>query len=308
VPEWSAIHHQCWAAPTSFGICRGHQLSSHVERPDDRLALIDLGMVGCLSHTVQEQLFRLMLAIVDGRGDDAATVVISTGEKLETFGEAHMRRMVADLVGTYKNASAKELNVGRVMLDMARTGSRFGVRMPAELALLGKTLLNLHAIGRILDADFDVNRSMRRNATSLMRRRMLKIATPTHALASVLELRNFAQHLPDRLNRILEALAANDVRLKVEVIDHGAIIDGLQKVANRIALGLVLAALIVGAAMLMQVPTSFTMFGYPGLAMLLFLGAAGGGICLAWTIVAGDVRRTRLHGFATRTKWHVRAR
>ena len=110
-----------------------------------------------------------------------------------------------------------------------------------------------------------------------------------------LRIRDFAQHFPARLNRILEALATNDLRLKVEVIDHGSIIDGLQKVANRIALGLVLAALIVGAAMLMQVPTAFTMFGYPGLAILLFLGAAAGGIGLAWTIVVGDARKTRLH-------------
>ena len=85
-------------------------------------------------------------------------------------------------------------------------------------------------------------------------------------------------------------MAGNDLRLKIEVIDHGSIIDGFQKVANRIALGLVLAALIVGAAMLMRVPTPFTILGYPGLAMLLFLAAAGGGFWMAWTILAGDVK------------------
>jgi hypothetical protein len=106
--------------------------------------------------------------------------------------------------------------------------------------------------------------------------------------------RDFAEQLPGRMNRILDALAANDLRLKIEVIDHGSIIDGFQKVANRIALGLVLAALIVGAAMLMRVQTPFTILGYPGLAMLLFLAAAGGGFWMAWTILAGDVRtRTR---------------
>jgi hypothetical protein len=82
------------------------------------------------------------------------------------------------------------------------------------------------------------------------------------------------------------------LRLKVEVIDHGSIIDGLQKVANRIALGAILAALIIGAAMAMRVPTQFTIFGYPGIAMLLFLAAVGGGCWMAWTILAGDVRRT----------------
>jgi hypothetical protein len=55
----------------------------------------------------------------------------------------------------------------------------------------------------------------------------------------------------------------------------------------------VLAALIVGAAMLMRVPTTMTIFGYPGLAMLLFLAAAAGGFWMAWTILAGDVRKTR---------------
>ena len=78
------------------------------------------------------------------------------------------------------------------------------------------------------------------------------------------------------------------MKLNVEVIDEGAVIHGLQKVANRITLGLVLAALIVGAAMLMQVPTTFRLFGYPGLAMLFFLVAAGGGLWLAVTILRSD--------------------
>ncbi len=261
--------------------------------PDRRLALVDLGMVGRLSGTVQEQLFRLMLAIADGRGDEAAAVVIALGERLEGFEDAPMRRMVGELVTSYHDRSARELNIGRAMLDMGRSASRFGLRMPAELPLLGKTLLNLHEIGRVLDSDFDVNGSMRTHATSLMRRRMMKGTSPTHLLSSALEVRDFVERLPERANRILDALAANDLRLKVEVIDHGSILDGFQKVANRIALGLVLAALIVGAAMLMRVQTTFTVFGYPGLAMLLFLAAAAGGFWMAWTILAGDARRIK---------------
>ena len=258
--------------------------------PDRRLALVDLGMVGRLSATLQEQLFRMMLAISDGRGDEAASVIISLGEKRDDFDEMQMRRVIADLVARNHKLSAKELNVGRVMLDMARTGNQNGLRLPPELALLGKALLNLDEIGRVLNPDFDVNASMQRNATALMRRRMLKSASPANMFASMLEVRDFAERLPGRVNRILDALSGNDLRLKIEVIDHGSIIDGFQKVANRIALGLVLAALIVGAAMLMQVQTRFTILGYPGLAMLLFLAAAGGGFWMAWTILAGDVR------------------
>ena len=262
--------------------------------PDHRLALIDLGMVGRLSTTMQERLFRLMLAISEARGDDAASIVMTSGEKSEDFDEMQMRRIIIEMVGRYRNTAAKELNVGRVMLEMARAATQHGLRMPPELALLGKTLLNLDEIGRHLDPDFDVNASMRRNATRVMQRRMLNSATPANVFSTALEVRDFAERMPGRMNRILDALAANDLRLKIEVIDHGSIIDGFQKVANRIALGLVLAALIVGAAMLMRVQTPFTILGYPGLAMLLFLAAAGGGFWMAWTILAGDVKtRTR---------------
>ncbi len=261
--------------------------------PDRRIALIDLGMIGRISGNLQEQLFKLILAIGEGRGEDAANVLISLGERREDFNESEMRRAIAALVGRFHHLTMREMNVGRVMLEMSRSGSEHGLKIPPDLALLGKTLLHLDEVGRVLDPEFEVNASIARNSSTLMRRRMLKSVTPANIFSAAMDVREFAERLPARVNRILDALAANDLRFKVEVIDQGSIIEGLQKVANRIALGLVLAALIVGAAMLMRVPTRLTIFGYPWLAMLLFLTAAAGGFWMAWTIIAGDVRKTR---------------
>jgi ubiquinone biosynthesis protein len=261
--------------------------------PDRRIALIDLGMVGRISGQTQEQLIKLILAISEGRADDAADVLIAIGERREDFHEMDMRRAIADLIGRFHRLTMREMNVGRVMLEMSRSGAEHGMKMPPELALLGKTLLQLDEVGRVLDPGFDVNATLRRNASSVMRRRMLKSATPANIFSAAMDIREFAERLPGRVNKILDSLVANDLRFKVEVIDQGSIIEGLQKVANRIALGLVLAALIVGAAMLMRVPTRLTVFGYPWIAMLLFLTAAAGGFWMAWTILAGDVRKTR---------------
>lgn len=261
--------------------------------PDHRLALLDVGMVGRLSSIVQEQLIKLVLAIAEGRGDEAASATISLSERREDFDEPAMRRAVVELVVRYHHASLKDLNVGQVVMEMVRSGSRHGLKMSPDLALLGRALLNLDHIGRVLAPDFDVNASIRRNANTLVRRRMLKSVTPSSLFASALEVRDFAERLPGRVNRILDAIACNDLRVNVELIDRGSIIEGLQKVANRIALGLVLASLIIGAAMLMRVPTAFTLFGYPGLAMLLFLAAAGRGGWMALTILMSDVKRTK---------------
>jgi len=204
-----------------------------------------------------------------------------------------MRRAIADMVGRFHRLTTREMNVGRVMLEISRRGAQHGLKIPPDLTLLGKTLLHLDEVGRVLDPQFDVNAALRRHASSVMRRKMLKSATPANLFSAAMDVREFAERLPSRVNKIVDSLAANDLRFKVEVIDQGSIIDGLQKVANRIALGLVLAALIVGAAMLMRVPTSLTILGYPWLAMLLFLAAAAGGFWMIWTILAGDVRKTR---------------
>jgi hypothetical protein len=117
---------------------------------------------------------------------------------------------------------------------------------------------------------------------------MRQSMSASNLFTAAIETREFLEQLPARVNKVLDAVVNNELKLNIEVIDEGAVIHGLQKVANRITLGLVLAALIVGAAMLMQVPTNFRLFGYPGLAMLFFLVAAGGGLWLAFTILRSD--------------------
>ena len=136
--------------------------------------------------------------------------------------------------------------------------------------------------------DFDVQRSIRNNPTSLMQERMQRSLSVAGTFGALLELKQFLEALPGRLNRVLDAISTNDLKLKMEVIDEGALIEGFQKIANRITLGLLLASLIVGAALLMRVTTSFTILGYPGLAMMFFLLAAAGGIWLAVSILTGD--------------------
>jgi len=104
----------------------------------------------------------------------------------------------------------------------------------------------------------------------------------------MLDAKPFAERLPGRVNRVLAALASNDLKLKVEMIDEGSVIDGLQKVANRVALGLVMAALIVAAALIMQVPDDLSAARLSGLAMILFVIAGSAGAMLAIQIVSHD--------------------
>ena len=255
---------------------------------DGRLALIDLGMVGHLSPTLQDKLLKLILAIAEGRGEDAAESAIALGEKREDFDESAFTRDVVATVGHYYGASLQDFQVGRIVLEVNRSAGAHGIKSPVELTMLGKTLLTLDNIARTLAPALDVNASIRNNASSLMQRRLLKSLSPGTVFTTVLEAKEFAEQLPRRINRVLESLASSQLKLKVEVIDEGAVIDGLQKVANRITLGLVVAALIVSAAMMMRIESRFTLFGYPGFPTVLLLVASSLAGWLVFNILAHD--------------------
>jgi ubiquinone biosynthesis protein len=260
---------------------------------DQQLALIDLGMVARLTPNQQEQLLQLVLAMADGRGEEAAALAVRMGEKLEQYDERTFRLFVVELVAAQHRARLKEVDVGATLLSVARKAGECGVRLPNELTMIGKTLLNLDQVVAALDPDFDPNASVRRNAAEILSERMMKSVSPSNMFNSMLEMKEFAEELPRRVNRILDSVANNELKIEVDAIDEKLLVESIQKIANRITAGLVLAALIVGAAMLMRVETSFTILGYPGLAIILFIAAAGGGIALLIDIAITDEKRDK---------------
>jgi predicted unusual protein kinase regulating ubiquinone biosynthesis (AarF/ABC1/UbiB family) len=260
---------------------------------DDRIALIDLGMVGRVTRTFQDNLLRLLLAISEGRGEMAAEAAIRMGEAKEGFDRPSFERRITALVSDNSDAVLSRNNAGRVTLDITRISADCWFRLPPEFTMFAKALLNLDRVVYTLDQNFDPNVIIRDRANEILQRNILKSVAPNSLLSSVVDLKEFVEKLPNRVNRILDAAGNNDLRFKVDAIDEKVVMEGLQKVANRITLGLVVAALIVGAAMLMRVDTSFRIFGYPGLAMIFFLLAAAAGLILAFNILFYDERRRK---------------
>jgi ubiquinone biosynthesis protein len=255
---------------------------------DHHIALLDLGMVGHTSPVMQENLLKILITVSEGKGEEAADTVIRMSERLPSFDAAEFRRKISNLVARRRDQGLERINVGRSLLDVSIHARETGLFVPSELTLLGKTLLQLDEVGRILDPEFDPNASIRRNVAEIMTQRMKNDLTQGSAFSTLLELKDFTTQLPGRLNRLMDAVTNAEVEVKVKAVDAQLILGGMQKIANRIATGLVLAALIVGAALLMRVDTSFRIFGYPGFAMLCFLAAAGGGFWLLVTIFMHD--------------------
>lgn len=257
---------------------------------DGRIALIDLGMVAMISERLQESLLELLIAMSEGHGDEAAQHAMDIGEPTPDFDRREFFRSVNDLVAQYATATVGQIEMGRAVLSITKICGDTGIRVPNELSMLGKTLLHLDKVGRALDPKFEPNESIRRNATSLVQQRMKKSATAGNFYETLIQTKEFVQYLPKRVNKILDAMAGNRLSFKVQAFDEQYLMTGLQKIANRLTVGLILASMIIGAALMMNINTSFKIFEYPGLAVIFFLLAAIGGIILSVRILFYDER------------------
>lgn len=262
---------------------------------DGRLALIDVGMVTRLTPALQDELVRLLLALSEGHGNEVARVMADLGEKRPTWDEARFERDVNTLIQRYQTATVSQLESGRTVGELARIAGECGLRPPVELTMLGKALLNLDQVAIALDPHFDPTAAIRNRVGEIMRRKTLQSVSPARILSAAMDAKEFAEKLPSRVNKVMDALAEGQLTLNVQGIDEKELLRGIQKLANRLTGGLIIAATIVGAAMLMRIETKSKLFGYPSLAIVLFLAAALAGAWMIFNSFRHDLPQRRRH-------------
>src|SRR5678815_5529450 len=167
---------------------------------DDRIALLDVGMVGRMTRTFQDNLLRLMLAISEGRGEMAAEAAIRMGEAKEGFDRATFERRITELVADNSDAILSKLNAGKVTLEITRIAADCWFRLPPEFTMVAKAFLNLDLVVYTLDPNFDPNIIIRERANEILQRNILRSVAPNNLLSSVVDLKEFAEKLPTRVN------------------------------------------------------------------------------------------------------------
>jgi predicted unusual protein kinase regulating ubiquinone biosynthesis (AarF/ABC1/UbiB family) len=260
---------------------------------DGRLAILDLGMVASVPPRLQDRVVRLLVAIGDDNGEQAARVLADMGQHLEHYDAIGFRDDVTHLVSEAV-AEGSQMQAGRVLVELSRLSGARGLRPPPEMAMVGKALLNLDLSTHHLDPSFAPAEAIRDNVRSILRGGLS--TSSSDLITAALDAKEFTSQLPRRANRILDSLAEGELRLRVDTVDEERLHTVLQRVANRLTLGIVIAATILGASLLMQVPTDHTILGYPAIAIVLFTLALLEGVALAAWIVVTDrkVARTEL--------------
>ena len=244
------------------------------EDVDVKLALIDFGMTARLSATLREHIVRLLLDLADNRGDDAADTLVEIGTELPGFDREGYVREIAALMARNYNLSIGETDTGKVLYDLINISFQSGLRLPAELTLLAKALFNLDTVTTAIDPSYSPIPTIREFGNQIAADRAKRDLNPRRLYQLATESSDLLAALPHRLDLITSRLASNEFETRIEVPQITLMMEALQKVANRVFSGLVLAGLLVASAMLIQVrralgTAGFVLAGVIGLWMVL---------------------------------------
>jgi predicted unusual protein kinase regulating ubiquinone biosynthesis (AarF/ABC1/UbiB family) len=264
-----------------------------------QLVLLDFGMVSRISREFQDEIIKLLLAISTNRGAEAADACLRLSEVREKFQPERFVHEISTIVAAYHGTDARQLNTGQLLFHLISVANNNDLKVPAELAMLAKTLLHLDGITRRLDPRFDPPAVMRQYAQELIGRKLVQKFNPRNFYPALLDLHQLARDLPQRSREILGQTAAGRLTFGVKLTQAEELLGGMHKIANRITVGVVIAALLVSSALVMRYPTRMTILGYPLLAALgYFLAVAAALYLILSTFIRDrkDEEKAKLKG------------
>lgn len=251
--------------------------------PGNRLALLDYGMVGRLSTARRGQVVDLFDGLVRRDAAQVGEVLLewSSDERVD---ESALFEEVEQFIDHYHGVPLKELHLGAMLTEITALLREHRVMLPPDLAMMVKVLVTLEGVGRRLDPEFD----MASEAAPFLRRVMLARYAP-RALAhrgrrAVGDTVGLLAALPAQLRQGLRALRRGRFNINLDVQRLQRFGEQVDHSANRLTVGIVVAALIVGSSIVMTVEGGPTLLGLPLFGLLGFLGAVAGSLWLLWTI------------------------
>ncbi|HWW61884.1 MAG TPA: AarF/ABC1/UbiB kinase family protein, partial [Thermoanaerobaculia bacterium] len=255
---------------------------------EPQLVLLDFGMVSRISHEMQDEIIKMLLALSSNRGAEVADACVRMSEVRERFDPMKFNREISVIVASVHDKDSSEINTGQLIFNVISVANSNDLKVPSELAMLAKTLLHLDGITRRLDPGFNAQRVIRGYGEELMGQKLAQKFNPRNFYPALLDLNQLVLDLPHRVREIVDLTATGKLSFGVSLKQAEEIIAGIHKVANRITVGVIIAALLLSSSFMMRYPGGFRLFGYPGIAIVGYLLAATAGVYLIASTLMSD--------------------
>ena len=250
------------------------------------IGLIDFGMVGVLDEQTQDLLAELLIAINHQDADRLVDVFLDLGVTRKRIDRTSVRHDIERMLSTYWGLPLGELKVAALLNDVYSVMRRHHLHLPPNLALLLKTVIMVEGLGVNLDRDFRFTKSLTPFTEGLVLRQFSPFRWMRSFGRASLDLAKLGAQMPQHLRRIVTAAEDGSLQIGMRPEGFDPVVDRLEKIANRIVLGVIAAAFINGLAVLVSVyrPPGWERWGWIVFAFG-FLCALLLGVYLAWNIL-----------------------
>lgn len=221
--------------------------------PGGRIGLIDFGMVGELDERTQESLADLLIYIHHQDGDRLVDVFLDLGVTKKRVDRDLVRRDIQHLLSTYWGLPLGELRISALLNDVFAVMRKHHFHLPSNLALLLKTVIMVEGLGVTLDPDFHLTSALEPYADRLVRRKYSPVKLVRNLGRASLDLARLSVEMPQQLRRIVSAAENGNLQIGMRPEGFDPVLNRVEKIANRIVLGVIAAAFINGLAVLASV-------------------------------------------------------
>jgi len=248
--------------------------------PGEVVGVLDCGMVGRIDQGLRQQVEAMLFAAVEQDAGELAEIVLRLGKAPIDTDRAALTTELDEFLADYIGHSLHDLDVGAALQNLFDLVRRYHIVLPAPLSLLLRTLLVLDGTSRALDRDFSLAELIEPFYVAALRRRASPRALLRRLRRTWRDWDRLFDALPRDLRDVLGRLREGSLRMRLE---HRH----LDAVLNRLTLGILVAALVLGGSALWASAAPPQLGGVSVLALLLYVLAAW----LGWRLLRA-IRRS----------------
>ena len=251
--------------------------------PNNVICLLDFGMMGTVDRSTREAFVELVDAVV--RRDEPRTTQVLL--KLTLWEDEPDIRLlakdVADFMGEHLYQPLKEIQIGKLLHNMLELAAQHRLRIPPEIFLMLKAISTVEGVGLVLDPDFD----MIAHAEPFIKQVKLSRFSPERlsndAVSIFAQYMDFVQEFPKDLLEITRTIRQKKFTFLLDLKNMENMLATHDQISNRISFSIIIAALIIGSALIVISKTPPLFYGISLIGIIGFLAAAFMGL---WLLVA----------------------
>jgi ubiquinone biosynthesis protein len=248
--------------------------------PENVICYVDFGMMGRINRRERHDFADLIMYIVRRNERKVVDVILKLVEVHGPVNRSELESDVAELIDSYLGLPLKHLEVGPIMQQLLELVSRHKLCLKPNLYLVVKAAATVEGLGRVLNPDFEFVE----HAEPFIKKLQLERYHPQNIAGDLLEsgaeLFELLKEIPGELREILRLTRQGRIKIEFEHRGLESLLTHLDRTSNRIAFAIVIAAQVVGSALIVLADVPPKWYDIPVIGLLGFLVAVIMGLWL----------------------------